>query len=109
VLFDNGNTRCVSLPDCDSRGQVWALDEKSMTATPLLNADLGNYSTALGAAQELPNGNFVFTSGRQGQVPNLFGQSIEVLTDGTKTYVLEVAARAYRSFRVRGLYGPIHP
>jgi len=75
-----------------------------MTATLVLNADLGNFSDALGSAERLPNGNFVFTSGSQGQPPTQFGQSIEVLPDGTKTYVLEVAAREYRSFRVSSLY-----
>ena len=34
----------------------------------------------------------------------LFGQSIEMLPDGTKVYVQEVAARDYRSFRMSSLY-----
>jgi hypothetical protein len=75
-----------------------------MTATLVLNVDLGNYSSALGAAQRLPNGDYVFTSGRQGQAPNFFGQSIEVRPDGTKAYVLQVDRSLYRSFRVRTLY-----
>src|ERR1700738_3192924 len=57
-----------------------------------------------GAAQRLSNGNFSFTSGSQGQAPNLFGQTIEVLPNGTKTYVLEVNKSEYRSFRVGTLY-----
>jgi arylsulfate sulfotransferase len=104
ILFDNGNTRRASDPNADSRGQVWTLDEKKMKATLVFNGDLGNYSEALGAAQLLPNGNYVFTSGRQGQAPNRFGQSIEVRPDGTKAYVLEVNRTLYRSFRVRTLY-----
>src|SRR5262249_9734425 len=104
ILFDNGNTRRASDPTAHSRGQVWRLDEQTMTATPVLNADLGNYSPALGAAQRLSNGNFSFTSGIQGQPPNQFGQTIEVLPDGTKAYVLEVNEPEYRSYRIRTLY-----
>jgi hypothetical protein len=104
ILFDNGNTRQASDPDAHSRGQLWTLDEKNMTATLVFNVDLGNYSGALGAAQPLSNGNYSFTSGFQGEPPNLFGQSIEVRPDGTKAYVLEVNRALYRSFRVRTLY-----
>src|SRR5262249_18960203 len=104
ILFDNGNTRRESDPDAHSRGQVWTLDEKNMTATPVFNADLGNYSMALGSAQRLSNGNYSFTSGFQGPAPNNFAQSIEVLPDGTPSYVLEFASAEYRSFRMRTLY-----
>jgi hypothetical protein len=83
---------------------VWTLDEQSRTATLVVNVDLGNYSDALGAAQRLSNGNYTFTSGRQGDPPNRFGQSIEVRPDGTKAYVLQVDRTLYRSFRVRTLY-----
>jgi len=101
VLFDNGNTRRAVDPGAHSRGQVWTLDESAMTATLAVNLDLGNYSGELGAAEQMPNGNYVFDSGSQGQ---LFGQSIEMLPDGTKVYVQEVAARDYRSFRMSSLY-----
>ena len=104
LLFDNGNTRQASDPGAHSRGQVWSLDENTMTATLVLNVDVGNYSDSLGTAERMPNGNFVFDSGSQGAPPALFGQSIEVLPDGTKTYVQEVAARDYRSFRMSSLY-----
>jgi arylsulfate sulfotransferase len=106
VLFDNGNTRRATDPTADSRGQVWTLDETTMTATLVLNADLGNYSFRLGSAQRLSNGNYSFMSGSQGQVPppSQFGQTIEVLPDGTPSYVLEFASPEYRAFRVRTLY-----
>src|SRR5262249_34043534 len=104
ILFDNGDTRRASDPNADSRGQVWTLDEQTMTATLVLNVDLGNYSDALGAAQRLSNGNYVFTSGRQGAAPNVIGQSIEVRPDGTKAYVQQINKALYRTFRVRTLY-----
>jgi arylsulfate sulfotransferase len=104
ILFDNGNTRQASDPTAHSRGQVWKLDEQTKTATLVFNADLGNYSFALGAAQRLSNGNYSFDSGFQGQSPKFFAQSIEVRPDGSKAYVLEVDQREYRNFRIRTLY-----
>jgi arylsulfate sulfotransferase len=102
LLFDNGNTRAAADPGAHSRGQLWRLDEQAMTATLIVNLDLGNISPELGAAERMPNGNYVFDSGSQQE--GLFGQSIEMLPDGTKVYVQEVAARDYRSFRMSSLY-----
>jgi len=102
LLFDNGNIRKARDPGANSRGQVWKLDEGAMTATLEVNVDLGNYSGELGTAERMPNGNYVFNSGSQ--AGGGFGQSIEVLPDGTKTYVQQVAARDYRSFRLTSLY-----
>jgi len=104
ILFDNGNTRRASDPSAHSRGQVWTLDEMGMTAKPVLNADLGNYSFRLGSAQRLSNGSYSFMSGSQGQPPSEFAQSIEVLQNGTPSYVLEFASPEYRSYRLRTLY-----
>jgi hypothetical protein len=106
ILFDDGNTRRASDPNANSRGQVWTLDEQTMTATLVLNADLGNYSDRVGSAQRLSNGNYFFTSGRQGGPPAVFGQSIEVRPDGTQAYVLQVdnIKSLFRSFRARTLY-----
>jgi hypothetical protein len=104
ILFDNGNTRRASDPTADSRGQVWKLDEKTMTATLVFNADLGNYSPAVGAAQRLSNGNYSFTSGWQGQPPKLFAQTIEVRPDGSKTYVLQMNRTEFRSYWMSTLY-----
>ena len=54
-------------PTADSRGQEWILNEQNMTATLVVNADMGNYSSFLGSSELLPNGNLAFTSG--GLVP----------------------------------------
>jgi hypothetical protein len=104
ILFDDGNTRRASDPTADSRGQVWELDEQTMTATLVFNVDLGNYSSALGSAQRLSNGDYSFDSGFQGTAPNQFGQTIEVRPDGSKAYVLQVEGTEYRSFRIQTLY-----
>jgi hypothetical protein len=83
---------------------VWKLDEQTMTATLVFNTDLGNYSPAVGEAQTLSNGNYSFTSGWQGQAPNLFAQTIEVRPDGSKAYVLQLNRTEFRSYRIRTLY-----
>ena len=75
-----------------------------MTATQKLNVDLGNFSGALGSAERLPNGNFVFTSGFRGTGNSPFGLSMEVSPDGTKQYVMQDGALEYRSYRMAGLY-----
>ena len=53
----------------------------------------------------LPNGNLAFTSGILGTLPNFFGQSIEVLPNGTKTYVQQMTGLEYRSYFMSTLYG----
>jgi hypothetical protein len=105
IVFDNGNTRRASDPNADSRGQVWSLDENTHTATLAFNVDLGNYSDRVGSAEALSNGNYCFTSGFI--FPTAVGQSIEVLPDGTPTYVLQLSVSLYRSFRVRTLYAGV--
>ena len=50
LVFDDGNTRRATNPNADSRGQELVLNENTMQATLVVNADLGNYSLALGSA-----------------------------------------------------------
>ena len=106
MVYDNGNTRVASTAGVNSRGQVYELDETTMTATLVMNADLGGYSRAVGSAQMLSNGNFHFNSGFQGTLPNLFTTNDEVLPDGTLDYGLRIDRSVYRSFRVPDLYTP---
>lgn len=105
VLFDNGNTRHASDPNAHSRGQVWKLNEQTMTATLVLNADLGRYSGALGAAQRLANGDYSFTLGENGpEPPRPPADTIEVTPDGTEVYDLRAKVPEYRAFRIDTLY-----
>jgi hypothetical protein len=105
TLFDDGNARIANDPSGESRGQVLTLNEKTMTASLVLNANLGNYSAALGAAQQLANGDYAFTSGFL-TYPNQHGESIEVHPDGSLAYALESEGRyEYRSSRLNTLYG----
>ncbi len=101
LVFDDGNTRRASDPTADSRGQEWILNEQNMTATLVVNADMGNYSMFLGASEMLPNGNLAFTSGG---LANVTGQSIEVLPNGTRVYVQQMNENEYRSYFESTLY-----
>ena len=67
-IFDNGNTRVEAIPG-NSRGQGLILDETNRTVNFAMNADLGEYSFALGSAQRLLNGNYVFGDGWVGGAP----------------------------------------
>src|SRR5437870_8856937 len=77
----------------------------TMTATLVVNADLGSYSGALGAAERLSNGDYSFTLGTNGPEPLLPpAHTIEVSPDGTKVYDLKVNKPEYRAYRMRTLY-----
>ncbi len=106
ILLDNGNTRRASDPNAHSRGQVWTLDEQTMTATLVVNADLGSYAGALGAAERLSNGDYSFTLGTDGFAVPLRppAHTVEVSPDGAKVYDLMANTLEYRTFRVRTLY-----
>ncbi len=105
LVFDDGNTRQEHDPTADSRGQEWILDEQNGTATLVVNADMGNYSPFLGSAEMLPNGDLAFTSGGLGTAINPAGQSIEVLPNGTRIYVIQMNEYEYRSYFESTLYG----
>jgi hypothetical protein len=107
IVFDNGNTRRASDPNANSRGQVWKLDETTMTASLVVNADLGSYAGALGSAERLSNGNYSFTLGTNGPVPpppRPPARTVEVTPDGAIVYELRASTPEYRAFRVRTLY-----
>ena len=111
VVFDNGNTRCTgqSPAHCHSRGQVLALDEIHRQARLVLNVDLGGYSFAVGSAQRLANGNYVFTSGIEGGRGVYAGRSIEVTPNGKVVYVQSVNPAEYRAYRESSLYVGLAP
>lgn len=107
-LFDNGNTRVAQLGSGNSRGVVLNVNETNMTATPILLADLGNYSFALGTAQRLSNHNYAFTSGIVNSGPNGYAQNIEVVgapaPTGTLDYTIQGVGTVYRAYRLASLY-----
>jgi hypothetical protein len=108
VVYDNGNGRPDCLADetaCQSRGQLYQLDEDTMTADLVLNADLQNYARAVGAAQVLSNGNYAFNSGIVDGAP--VAKSDEVDANGDILYSIQMDTRVYRSFRLKDLYTPV--
>ena len=91
TLFDNGDVRVSAAPlglggkcsphDCDSRGMALTVDESTMTVTPVVSFDLGGYSSAMGSAQLLANGNYFFEN------PVVFVLSL----NNTVSYSMEIA------------------
>ena len=106
IVFDDGERRKKKFPKSNNRGQVWELDEKTMTATLVVSADLGVYSPAVGSAQSLSGGGYSFQSGMI-NLPVVSTRETEVGADGKIVYAQQLdAAVAYRSFRVPDLYTP---
>ncbi|HLY18152.1 MAG TPA: aryl-sulfate sulfotransferase [Bryobacteraceae bacterium] len=104
IVFDDGDRRKKKDPKANNRGQVWELDEQSMTATLVLNADLGVYSPAVGSAQSLSGGGYSFHSGFLNP-PVVSTRETEVGADGKIVYAQQFeGAMVYRSFRVPDLY-----
>jgi hypothetical protein len=99
-LYDNANVRRLQFPTANSRGQVYRIDEANRRVSHVLNADLGAYCAAVGSAQRLQNGNYHFTNGFIGGV----SQSVEVLPNGSLSFVLESQSLNYRSFRLKNMY-----
>jgi hypothetical protein len=77
--------------------------------TPILNADLGVYSGALGSAQLLPDGNYHFDAGfllstdANGN-PLYNALSLEVDLSGHIDYGIQFNTLEYRTFRMPNLY-----
>ena len=106
MLFDDGNTRAATLGRSNSRGQVLQLDETNRIATPVLNADLGVYSFALGSAQKLRDGNYSFDAGGVLGPGGPSAFSIEVNVSGDVLSEIRANVMLYRSFRMTNLYTP---
>ncbi len=110
ALFDNGNTRISPPPTGlgfgNSRGYVLNVDEAHRTVTPVLLADLGFYSVALGTAELLLNGDYHFEAGFSNSLPP-YSESIEAFPDGTLGYTTKIPGTlVYRNFRMLNLYTP---
>lgn len=119
TVFDDGNSRVAPPPlglgstcgpnDCNSRGMALMVDETptQMTVTPVLNQDLGKFSTMLGSAQLLNNGSYFFDAGH---VQGVNSYSVEIMptagtVNGTIVYELR-GPIVYRNFRMSDLYHP---
>jgi arylsulfate sulfotransferase len=104
LAFDNGNTRVTLAGGVgNSRGYVLQLDETNLIATPILFADLGVYSIAVGSAQLLDNGNYHFHAGLV-PTPSPHAYTYEVLPDGSQDSIWEEPVQVYRSYRMSSMY-----
>jgi hypothetical protein len=109
LVFDNGNTRIVSHPSENSRAQVYHVDEQNLAVMPVINTDLGVNSSALGTAEQLPDGSYHFDAGFFAD-PNAPLSRITELFDldasGNIQSTTRVYAQEYRNFRLTDLYTP---
>nr|WP_240906008.1 aryl-sulfate sulfotransferase [Thiorhodococcus mannitoliphagus] len=112
ILFDNSNLRCEAAappPDCQSRGQVWEIDEEAMTAELVFNQDLGEFAYAVGSAQQLSNGNYWLNSGILGTFMEPRTTIQELDPNGTAVLQTALNIPQYRSYRLRSLYASTEP
>jgi arylsulfate sulfotransferase len=108
TVFDNGNTRVATGMGSTSRGQALELDEPNRTARLVLNADLGLFSFALGAAERLTDGSYHFDCGWLMDADDLgrpSARSLQVTSHGEVVYSIKAATQIYRSFRMVDMYG----
>lgn len=104
-----GTTNCGP-SDCDTRGMALTIDETNMQVTPVLSADLGVFSDAMGSAQLLDDGNYYFLAAivPVGQADT--GDDIQIQpAPGTPTgaQVMNIVGpSAYRTWQMPSLYSP---
>jgi arylsulfate sulfotransferase len=103
TVFDNGNTRHANDDGTHSRGQIYRLNETNHTAELLFSAWMGGYSSSLGSAQKLHNGNYHFNIG---SLPDRTARSMEFDISGLIVYSLQSNDPEYRTFRMIDLYSP---
>jgi hypothetical protein len=90
----------------NSRGHVLQIDEQNRTVTPILNADLGVYSIAVGSAQRLRDGNYHFDAGFVLENGTIDSYSFEVDAAGQIDYEAHQNVILYRTFRMSDMYTP---
>ena len=128
-VMDNGNTRVspgsgtgsstggvVGLgkdcgpADCHSRGMALTIAESAMQVMPVISIDLGSYSSSMGSAQLLNDGNYFFMPAASKAGKDFDAYMIEIQpTPGTDTgtQVMNVAApSSYRGWQLPDLYSP---
>jgi hypothetical protein len=131
TIFDNGDTRVSSPPlglgtacgtdspngtsDCDSRGMALTVNVTNMTVTPIVSLDLGAYSTAMGSAELLSNGNYfflnpiVFVLAKDGTFAysEEFGPTPPSPQEGKADVIMDISApQQYRGWQLTSLYAP---
>jgi hypothetical protein len=105
MVFDNGTTRHAEQGG-NSRGQVWTINQTTKVASLQLNTDLGVYSLALGSAQLLHNGDYMFQPGYILLGAAIEVQNTEFTPQGTAVYEFQSVGpvASYRGWRLPDLY-----
>jgi hypothetical protein len=95
AIFDDGNTRCENgkVRDCESRGQVYQLDEQRRVATLQLNANVGKFFQAQGSTQELPGGDTFYAAGYP---PD--SKEVQIRPNGSVASELNAPVAVYRAY-----------
>ena len=101
AVFDDSNLRQSIDHNAHSRGQVLQLDEQNKIATLVINADLGGFSFAVGNAQPLGNGGYLFDVG---WLPDNSCRLVVVDRFGNPLEAVSVNAPEYRSFWMKDMY-----
>jgi hypothetical protein len=100
AIYDDGNTRCQNgkVKGCETRGQVYQLDEQHRVATLQVSANLGKFWQALGSAQELPGGDTFYAGGYP---PS--SSEVEISPSGAVASELNSPAAVYRAYWIPNL------
>lgn len=101
ALFDDSNLRQQADSSAHSRGQVLRLDERNMVATLVISLDVGGFSFAVGNAQPLRSGGYLFDVG---WLPDNSCRVLTVDSSGTPQQTVRVSAPEYRSFWMQNMY-----
>lgn len=113
TIFDNGNLRRETFnASAHSRGQIYAINEAARQVNLNMNADLGEYSFALGSANLVLSPGVTtasFGNGIIGSLTNAITQTVETDLNGSVVSNVQATAPAYRTFRMRDMYTPPTP
>jgi hypothetical protein len=114
VLFDNGDnapnadgTNCGVAPTapCQSRAQLFQINESAQTATITWQDMLGEYSFWGGYAQTLPNGNIEFDECTVNAATSAAIYEVTPSSPPQTVWQMQIGAQdAYRGFRIPSLY-----
>jgi len=106
TVFDNGNTRIAANPGEFSRGQLWNIDQTTMTATLVDNLNIGQSCAALGTAQMLINKTGTVTGLHYecGTIAFTSSQSQSFYPTGVLN--MSSGSAAYRSAQMHDMYSP---
>lgn len=105
-VFDNGNTRIAQNPGEFSRGQLWDINQTTMTATLIDNLNIGQVCAALGTGQMLVNQKGTVTGLHYecGTINFTSSQSQSFYKTGF--FNMSSAAASYRSAQMHDMYSP---